>query len=321
MAGAALPPGRFAGVEIGGTKVIVTLADGGAMRAREQFATTTPEETLGRALDALASWNTEAALAAIGIASFGPVRVDTNAPDHGHILETTKPGWTGAAIAQPFAARFGRPVGLDTDVNGAGVAEAMLGAGQGCGTIVYLTLGTGVGGGVIVDGRPVPGRLHPEMGHLRLRRAAGDAFAGACTFHGDCIEGLVSGPALRARFGRDPATVPADDAGWEAVASDLAELFTAIMLTLSPDRIVVGGGIALGQPALVKRATVIAATRLRNYMPDYDMETLSAIVVPPLLGADAGPLGAILLAAAAAQSGTPGVRTSLRSEALRDSRG
>lgn len=320
MTAAALPPGRFAGVEIGGTKVIVTLADDGAMVAREQFATTDPVETLGRTLDALAAWGDEVELAAVGIASFGPVRVDRDAPDYGHILETTKAGWTGAAIAQPFAARFGCPVGLDTDVNGAGIAEAALGAGQGFGTIVYLTLGTGVGGGVIVGGRPVHGRLHPELGHLRLRRADGDAFAGACPFHGDCVEGLVSGPALWARFGRDPASVAEGDAGWDAVASDLAELFIAIMLTLSPDRIVVGGGIGLGQPALVKRAIVIAATNLRNYIPDYGVNTLSTIVVPPSLGADAGPLGAILLAAEAARSGTPGIRTDLRSAVLRDSR-
>ncbi|WP_077148079.1 ROK family protein [Sphingopyxis sp. KK2] len=315
------PAGRFAGVEIGGTKVIVTLADGLDIVEQHSVATTTPDETLGAAVDLLAAWDAEAPLAAIGIASFGPIRVDPAAPDHGIMLHTTKPGWTGARVVGAFAARFGCPIGLDTDVNGAGIAEAALGAGRDCKTIVYLTIGTGVGGGVIVGGQPVVGRLHPEIGHLRLRRAPGDGFAGACSFHGDCVEGLVSGPALRARFGCDPATVDAADPSWEPVASDLAELFVALMLSLSPDRIVVGGSVALGQPDLLARATQIAAERLMTYIDDYDVTALSCIVVLPVLKQDAGPLGAILLAARAAQAGTPGVTTGLRSKALRDSAG
>ena len=313
--------GRFAGVEIGGTKVIVTLADGLTIVEQHSFATTTPAATLARAAGLLADWDAAEPLAAIGIASFGPIRVDPAASDHGVMLVTTKPGWTGARVAGAFAARFDCPIGLDTDVNGAGIAEAALGAGRDCNTIVYLTIGTGVGGGVIVGGQPVVGRLHPEIGHLRLRRAPGDGFAGACSFHGDCIEGLVSGPALRARFGRDPATVDPADPAWQAVASDLAELFVALMLSLSPDRIIVGGSVALGQPDLLVRATQGAAERLMRYIDDYDVRALSYIVVPPVLKQDAGPLGAILLAVRAAQAGTPGVTTGLRSAVLRDSAG
>jgi fructokinase len=315
------PVGRFAGVELGGTKVIVTLADGLDIVEQLILATTTPAETLGGAVAILARWDEQAPLSAIGIASFGPVRVDPAAPDYGTILHTTKPGWSGTPVVGAFAARFDCPIALDTDVNGAGMAEAALGAGRGCRTMVYLTIGTGVGGGVIVGGQPVIGRLHPEMGHMRLRRAEGDGFAGACAFHGDCVEGLISGPALRARFGRDPATVAAADPGWEAVASDLAELFVALMLTLSPDHIVVGGSVALGQSNLLARATEYAAERLLTYIADYDVTALSCIVVPPVLKQDAGPLGAILLAVGAAQVGTPGVTTGLRSVALRDSAG
>jgi fructokinase len=319
--GAPAPVGRFAGVELGGTKTILTLADGVTIVDQHSYATTTPDETLGSAVARLASWDEQAPLSAIGIASFGPIRVDPAAPDHGVMLHTTKPGWSGARVAAAFAARFGCPIGLDTDVNGAGIAEAALGAGRGCHTIVYLTIGTGVGGGVIVDGRPVIGRLHPEIGHMRLRRAPGDDFAGACTFHGDCIEGLLSGPALRARFGRDPATVDPADAAWDAVVADLAELIATLMLTLSPGRIIVGGSVALGQPDLLVRATVCAAEWLTTYIADYDVTALSCIVVPPVLKQNAGPLGAILLAVQAAQVGTPGVTTGLRSEALRDSAG
>ena len=315
------PAGRFAGVELGGTKVIVTLADGLDIVEQHSLATTTPDETLGGAVAILADWDTLAPLSAIGIASFGPIRVDPAAADYGQMLRTTKLGWSGAPVAGAFAARFGCPIGLDTDVNGAGIAEAELGAGRDCKTIVYLTIGTGVGGGVIVGGQPVVGRLHPEIGHLRLRRADGDGFAGACSFHGDCIEGLVSGPALRARFGRDPATVAPNDRAWEPVVSDLAELIAALMLTLSPDRIIVGGSVALGQPDLLIRATQSAAEWLMKYVGDYDVTALSCIVVPPTLKNDAGPLGAILLAARAAQAGTAGITTGLRSTVLRDSAG
>jgi len=321
IAGGPAPVGRFAGVELGGTKAIVTLADGVVIVDQHSFATTSPEETLGRAVARLALWDEQAPLSAIGIASFGPIRVDPAAPDHGVMLHTTKPGWSGARVAAAFAARFNCPIGLDTDVNGAGIAEAALGAGQDCHTIVYLTIGTGVGGGVIVDGRPIVGRLHPEIGHMRLRRAPGDDFAGACAFHGDCVEGLVSGPALRARFRCDPATVDPADPGWTAVASDLAELISTLMLTLSPDRIIVGGSVALGQPDLLARATQRAAEWLTTYVVDYDVTALSCTVVPPVLKQNAGPLGAILLAARAAQVGTPGVTTGLRSAALRDSAG
>lgn len=321
IVGAPAPVGRFAGVELGGTKVIVTLADGIAIVEQRSFPTTTPDETLGRAVAQLASWDEQASLSAIGIASFGPIRVDPVAPDHGVMLHTTKPGWSGARVVGAFAARFDCPIGLDTDVNGAGIAEAALGAGQGCNTIVYLTIGTGVGGGVIVDGRPIVGRLHPEIGHMRLRRAPGDGFPGACIFHGDCVEGLISGPALRARLGRDPATVDPADPVWDVVAADLAELIATLMLTLSPGRIIVGGGIALGQPDLLARATQCAAEWLTSYIADYDVTALSSIVVPPVLKQNAGPLGAILLAAQAVQVGTPGVTTGLRSAALRDSAG
>lgn len=295
MNSAAIPAGRLAGIELGGTKAIVVVADGLDILERVSIPTTTPAETLGRAIEVLDAWRFDA----IGIGSFGPVRVNPSAPDFGTMLDTPKPGWRGAAIVAPFAERFACPIALDTDVNAAGMAEAAVGAGRGCRAIVYLTIGTGVGAGIVLDGRPVAGRLHPEAGHLRLRRAAGDAFAGACSFHGDCVEGLVSGPALAARFGGNPADVASADPAWDMVAQDFAELFAALMLTLSPERIIVGGSVALGQPALMARAIAIAADRLTGYIPDYDAGALAGIVVPPALGRDAGPLGTIFLAASA----------------------
>lgn len=310
---------RLAGVELGGTKTIMTLGEGLNICEQRTIATTDPGETLRLAVEQLRVWNDAAPLDAIGLASFGPVRVNRAAADYGTMLDTPKPGWRGAKIIAPFADDFLCPIALDTDVNAAGIAEAERGAGRGCGTIVYLTIGTGVGGGVIVDGKPLTGRLHPEIGHLRLRRADGDGFGGACAFHGDCIEGLVSGPALRQRFGADPAGVDPADARWLPVASDLAELFAALMLTLSPERIIVGGSVALGQTHLLSRAADIAANRLVAYVADYDATALSCIVVPPLLMQDAGPIGALMLAARAASREPTGDTTGLRSSALRDS--
>ena len=198
-----------------------------------------------------------------------------------------------AALAQRVAC----PVAIDSDVNAAALAELRWGAGQGCSSLVYLTIGTGVGGGIAIDGRPVHGALHPELGHLKLRRAAGDCFAGACSFHGDCIEGLISGPALAARFGGSIHDAAPGDPRRDFVASDLAQLFAAQILTLAPQRILVGGGVGLGVPGLLDAAVAKLPALLGGYLPEFDPQ---ALIGPPALGAEAGPLGAIALAIAAA---------------------
>ncbi|WP_230293381.1 ROK family protein [Croceicoccus sp. Ery5] len=293
---------HLAGLEIGGTKLVAARAYGRTIAERVTIATTTPEATLHAARELLARWHAGEALAAIGIAAFGPVRIDRAAPDYGHVLATPKPGWEGADLLAGLS-DFGVPLALDTDVNAAALAEMALGAGQGCETVIYITIGTGIGGGVVVGGRPAHGLLHPELGHVMLRREAGDDFAGICPFHGDCIEGLVSGPALQSRFGTDPAAVAAGDPRWDAVAGDLARLIANLMLALSPQRIVIGGGVGLGQRAMVRQAARKAPALLAGYLPDIDDDAMARIVVPPVLGHDAGPLGAILLAERAASCG------------------
>ncbi len=159
------------------------------------------------------------------------------------------------------------PIALDTDVNAAALAEARLGAGQGSDSLIYITIGTGIGGGVVVGGRPAHGLLHPELGHMMLRRVADDHFAGVCPFHGDCIEGLVSGPALHARFGQDAAAVDPQDPRWDAVSSDLAQLLANLMLALSPEKIVIGGGVGLGQQAMVRSAAAKVPQIIAGYLP------------------------------------------------------
>ena len=288
------------GIELGGTKCIVVRGDVGNIAERVVFATLTPEQTLRAALDQIALWHAEAPVEAIGIASFGPVRVNREAADYGTVLKTPKPGWSGAQVLAMVQERFDCPVAVDTDVNAAALAEHALGAGQGCANLVYLTIGTGLGGGVLVEGRPVHGSLHPEIGHVRLRRAEGDAFAGVCPFHGDCIEGLIAGPALIARLPVMPAELGSDAPEWTPVGHDLAELLAQLLLTLSPQRIIIGGGVANRQPHLLARARKILPDLLAGYLDPSDAAYFEELICPPALGDDAGPMGALVLAAQAA---------------------
>lgn len=290
----------FAGVELGGTKGIALVWRGGRIIARHQVPTTDPEPTLGALGAWLAAHPLRDAFAGLGIASFGPVRLDRRVADYGRILATTKPGWSDAPVLEVLARHIGCPVAIDSDVNAAALAELRWGAGQGCSSLVYLTIGTGVGGGIVIDGRPVHGALHPELGHLRLRRAAGDAFAGVCAFHGDCIEGLISGPALAARFGGSIHAVAPDDPRRDFLAADLAQLFAVLILTLAPQKILVGGGVGLGVPGLLDAAIAKLPAIINGYLPELDPPALHAMIGPPALGADAGPLGAIALALDAA---------------------
>ena len=287
----------FAGVELGGTKGIALVWRAGRIVERHQVPTTDPEQTLGALRDWLAAHPLRDAFAGFGIASFGPVRLDPAAADYGRILATTKPGWSGARVLERLALAVSCPVAIDSDVNAAALAELRWGAGQGCSSLVYLTIGTGVGGGIAIDGRPVHGALHPELGHLKLRRAAGDCFAGACSFHGDCIEGLISGPALAARFDGNIHDAAPDDPRREFVTADLAQLFAALILTLAPEKILVGGGVGLGVPGLLDAAIARLPALLGGYLTELDPR---ALIGPPALGANAGPLGAIALAIAAA---------------------
>lgn len=293
---------ELAGVELGGTKTIVVRGMPGAIRDRIEFPTTSPDVTLTRAADIIAAWHAERPIAALGIASFGPIRVDAGAADYGEILKTPKADWSGTPVLELLRRRLRLPAALDTDVNAAALAEYTLGAAQGCAIMVYVTIGTGIGGGVLVDGKPVHGILHPEIGHLRLRRAPGDRFAGHCPFHGDCLEGLVSGPALAARFGRHPAEVPSDDPAWQPVAVDLAELVASLILSYSPQRIVIGGGVAQRQAHLLTAATAAVPRLLAAYLTDLIPDRLRGLVVAAGLGDDAGPTGALLLAQRASEA-------------------
>lgn len=290
---------RAAGIELGGTKSIAVLAEGDRIIARNAMPTTDPATTLSALHAQIVEWDRLARLAAVGIASFGPLQLKLESPGFGCILATPKPGWSGTDVASALMDGLDCPWRIDTDVNGAALAEYRWGAGKGCDSLCYITIGTGLGGGILAHGRPLHGAMHPEIGHLRLRRAAGDVFPGACSFHGDCIEGLVCGPALAARIGMDPADAPDSNPVWRRVAADIAELSGAILLTTSAQRILFGGSVAVSRPFLLPWVRTLVVEQLGDYLPFLRRDSADDIIRPAGLGAEAGPLGAIALAQAA----------------------
>jgi fructokinase len=217
---------------------------------------------------------------------------------YGSITTTTKPGWRGTPVVARLAEAFRVPMGFDTDVNGAALAEGRWGAARRLSDYAYVTVGTGVGVGLVVDGVPVSGFSHAELGHTRVPRLPGDEFRGSCVFHGDCVEGLASGPAIAARSGRPAPQIAADDPVWNGVAHALAQLLHNLMLTTAPRRILIGGGVVDGRPELLPRIRALLALSLNGYV-DLDRLPggLDLYVTAPGLGSLAGPLGALALAA------------------------
>ena len=286
---------RVAGIELGGTKGIAVLVRDGAIVDRLRVPTTLPEPTLAALIGQVAAWHSIEGLDAIGIASFGPLALDPGDPAFGFITSTTKAHWSNTDVRGPFARAFDIPVGFDTDVGGAALAEGRWGAARGCTDHIYLTIGTGVGAGIVAGGHLVHGTRHPEAGHIRVRRVPGDSFAGACPFHGDCLEGLVSGPALAARTGLPGETIPSDHPVWVNAAAEIAEAMAFLLITLAPRRIVVGGGVAAGRRVLLADIRARTSALIGGYLPGCEREAIEQIIVPPELGDDAGPLGAAQL--------------------------
>lgn len=289
----------FGGIEGGGTKFVCVVGTGpDAIHAETRFPTTTPEETLSRAVEFL---RTESGpyggLAAVGVATFGPIDLDPGSSGYGVMQKTPKPGWTGADVAGILSASLDRPIGLDTDVNGAAMGESRWGAGRGVDTMVYLTVGTGVGGGGLVRGEPMHGLLHPEMGHIRVPIAPGDDFAGLCPYHRTCLEGMASGPAIEARWGR-PASALGDlaEAAVDLEAHYLGTAIANIVLVLSPQRVVLGGGV-LGLGGLLDATRRVFLSTLNGYVDRPEItERVEEFLVAPGLGNRSGVLGAIELA-------------------------
>ena len=282
-----------AGIELGGTKVICILASGpDAIEDRVSIPTTSPQETLAAVEVVVDGWS---GFAALGIASFGPVAIDRRAHDHGHITSTPKPGWAGTDVAGRLAKRYAVPTGFHTDVVGAALAEARWGAARGLADMAYVTVGTGIGVGMVAGGRPVDGLTHAELGHIRPVRHDGDDWIGSCPFHGACLEGLASGPAIAARTGIRAPDLPADHPAWDGVAHALGQLLHTLVLTGIPRRVIMGGGVMVGTSHLFPRVRAAMSASLGGYVALPEIGMADTFVVPPALGANAGPLGAIVL--------------------------
>jgi fructokinase len=268
-----------------------------------------PAETIERAVQFFRQQQTTRPLAAIGIASFGPLDPNPDSPSFGHITTTPKPGWAHTDFAGAIRRELRLPVGFDTDVNGAALAEHRWGAALGLDSFVYLTIGTGIGGGGMVHGKLIHGLHHPEMGHMRIPHDwTLDPYAGSCPYHGDCLEGLASGPALEERWGQRAETLPEDHPAWPLEAGYLALGLVNIISILVPQRIIMGGGI-MQQPCLFPLVRQKVQAWLNGYLQvPAILEQMDDYVVPPGLGNRSGVLGAIALAQQAANIGTPTAR-------------
>jgi fructokinase len=279
------------GVETGGTWTVCAVATGPEdVRELAEFRTTGPDETLSNVV----AFFRDSGVQAIGIGSFGPVDADPESPTWGSVTTTPKPGWQQTPVASVVRDALGAPVAFDTDVAAAAVGEHRWGAARAVGSVCYLTVGTGIGAGLLIEGRPVRGLVHPEVGHIRVPVL--DSFAGVCPVHGNCWEGLACGPAIAERWNASPGELPDDHAAWPLEAEYLALGILSIVLVASPERVVLGGGV-------MQRESLLAQVRRRlsalnaGYLPTPMLGgEIDQYVVAPELGDRAGVLGAIALA-------------------------
>ena len=290
-----IPSKLYAGIEAGGTKFNCVIGtDPRTILRRTKIATTTPEETLAAVKDWFVQQSLElGALSALGIACFGPLDLKPSSLRYGYITATPKAHWSNTEIAGYFQRHFGIPVGFDTDVNGSALGEHLHGAAKDIDDFVYVTIGTGVGAGVFINGRPLTGMVHPELGHIRLPKKAADSFDGNCAFHGDCLEGLVSGPAIEARWNCIAALLPQEHPAWDLEAHYLALMCVNIAMSYSPQRIILGGGV-MDQSHLFGVIRAKFAQLMSGYMlPDIELEEF---IVAPGLPGFSGEVGALALA-------------------------
>jgi len=289
----------YGGIEGGGTKFVCAVGTGPEdLRAEVRFPTTTPDETLARAIAFFKEQTqSQGPLAAIGMASFGPIDPRPGSLTYGQVMLTPKPGWSRADIVSTLKSAFDIPIGFDLDVNAAALAEWRWGALQNCDPAVYITIGTGIGGGIMINGRLLHGLLHPEMGHVILPHdRATDPFPGSCPFHGDCFEGLANGPAMEKRWGQKAETLPPDHPAWALEAHYISLALVDFILTLSPQRIVLGGGV-MEQSQLLSLIHSEVKTVLNDYVQSPQvLDLIKDYIVLPGLGRRSGVLGALALA-------------------------
>lgn len=288
----------YGGIEAGGTKFICAISSGPGQTVSEtRIPTTSPDETLERVVHFFKPAVTEKSISSIGIGCFGPVDLDPDSSTYGFITSTPKPGWSDTDVLGRLRRELGARVAFGTDVGAAALAEFTWGAGKDADPLLYLTIGTGIGGGFVQEGHPMRGLLHPEMGHIRLPHDfAKDPFPGACPFHGDCFEGLASGPAMAKRTGRPATDLSDSDPAWKLEAHYIALAVQDLILTLSPRKVVLGGGI-MQRGFLFPMIRSEVRQLLNGYVQHASLlDHIDTYIVPPALGNQAGVLGAIALA-------------------------
>ena len=286
---------RYGSIEGGGTKFVCAVGSApDDLWDVVTFPTTTPDETLDGVISFLSQ---NAPLDAIGVAMFGPLDLDRSSTTYGSVRATPKPGWSGVELVAPLQGTFDVPVGFDTDVNGAALGEGRWGAARGLGTFLYITVGTGIGGGGVVDGSPMHGLVHPEIGHLRIPCHPEDPFPGLCPFHGDCLEGLAAGPALVERWGRPVEDLGSDtERAVEFEAYALGYAMANLVLTVSPERIILGGGV-MNVPGLLNATRRRMIESLGGYVDAPALRNGAAdFLVAPELGDRSGIAGGLVLA-------------------------
>lgn len=283
----------YGGLEAGGTKFICTVGMGPQDMVTYRIPTTTPAETIGRVIE---FFKKQPTLATVGIGTFGPIDPDPASPMYGYITTTPKPGWQFTDLAGEIKRALRIPVGFDTDVNAAALGEYTWGVAKGLADFVYLTVGTGIGGGGMVNGKLMHGMVHPEMGHIRIPHdRTNDPYQGCCPFHGDCFEGLASGTAIAGRWGQQGETLPPDHHAWVLQAHYLALAVSNLILTLSPRRVILGGGV-MEQAHLLPLVRQNVERLLHGYIQSEAINRgIESYIVPPGLGKQAGLLGALAL--------------------------
>ena len=283
---------RIGAIEGGGTKFVVGVGTvDGQIEVMESFPTTTPEETMGKTVE----FFRDKGVSAIGFGSFGPVDLNTQSPTYGHIAKTPKPHWSDYDVVGHLKQHFDIPIGFDTDVNAAALGEATYGAAKGLNSCLYITIGTGIGAGAVVEGKLVHGLTHPEMGHINVRRHPEDTYAGKCPYHGDCLEGLAAGPAIEARWGVKAYELPEDHKAWEFQAYYIAQALMNYILIISPEKIILGGGVSK-QRHLLPRIHEELRKQLNGYVHHPAiLEHTDAYIVTPGLEDRAGITGSLAL--------------------------
>jgi fructokinase len=295
-------PVLYGAIEGGGTKFVCAVGRGASdVLQTIVVPTADPGTTLRACVDFFASAQHELGkLDALGFGCFGPLDLRTQSPTYGHMLMTPKSGWSGVNLLAPLRSRFAVPIAIDTDVATAALAEWRLGAGRGFGSVAYVTVGTGIGADLAPRAKLASRLMHAEMGHIRVRRDPRDAFSGTCPFHGDCLEGLASGPAILKRWGRELGQLPPEHEAWSVTGGYLGQLAATMALMLSVERIIFGGGVTANE-LLLPHVRAAATASLNGYLePLSCKEALDRYIVSPLLGGRAGIMGALLLAESAA---------------------